>query len=184
MSEADTRRVVIAAARRLFAERGFRSVTIRDIAAEAGLSPAMVMKVIGSKEQLFTEAASFEPEPLPEDLPTDQLGRELVRRMLERRDRIAAEPFARAVVLALPAPDPQAVKARFIEAYVEPLAERLGGGDEARTRAELAVCALLGLAGGTRVYGFAPPERVAPDVLVEGYGGLVQSLLDTPLSGG
>lgn len=182
MSEGGTRQVVVAAARRLFAERGFRSVTIRDIAAAAGLSPAMVMKLVGSKDQLFAEAASFEPDPLPEDLPLGELGRELVRRVLERRERGAAEPYARAIVLALPAPDPEAVKARFVGAFVEPLAQRLGGGAEARARAELAVCALLGLAGGTRVYGFAAADRVAADELVERYGALVQSLLEAPLT--
>ncbi|GAA1260288.1 TetR/AcrR family transcriptional regulator [Oryzihumus leptocrescens] len=181
MTEAGTRQVVLTAARRLFAERGFRSVTIRDVAAEAGLSPAMVMKVVGSKEQLFLDAASFDPEPWPEDLPLADLGRELVRRVLRRREELASEPWVRAIVLVLPAPNREEVKTRFVRAYVAPLAEALGGGPEAQTRAELVACALVGLAGGTRVYGFAPDDRAESAPGLELYAGLVQSLLEAPL---
>ena len=44
----------------------------------------------------------------------------------------------------------------------------------------LVICALLGLANGTRLYGFVPGERVPPEELVERYGALVQSLIETP----
>ena len=44
---------ILEAARTKFAEVGYRDVTIRSIAAEAGYSAAMVMKLMGSKEQLF-----------------------------------------------------------------------------------------------------------------------------------
>lgn len=183
MSEARAREVVITAARRLFAERGFRSVTIRDVAAEAGLSPAMVMKVVGSKEQLFLEAASFDPEPWPDDLPLADLGRELVRRVVQRRAELASEPWVRAVVLALPAPDREEVRTRFVRAYVTPVADALGGGPEAQTRAELVACALVGLASGTRIYGFAPDDRAESAPALELYAGLVKSLLVAPLPG-
>ena len=44
MSQDSSRAVILAAGRRLFAERGYKAVTIRQVATEAGLSPAMVMK--------------------------------------------------------------------------------------------------------------------------------------------
>ena len=40
------------AAMRLFAEHGFSAVSVRDIAAEAGVSPSLVIHHYGSKEQL------------------------------------------------------------------------------------------------------------------------------------
>jgi AcrR family transcriptional regulator len=49
---AATRRDVLAAARRLFAERGYARTSVRDIAADAGVSPQTVYDSIGSKRAL------------------------------------------------------------------------------------------------------------------------------------
>ncbi len=53
VTERTTRDAVLEVARKLFTERGFTSTTIRDIAEGAGVSPALVMKLTGSKAQLF-----------------------------------------------------------------------------------------------------------------------------------
>jgi AcrR family transcriptional regulator len=49
----DTREAIRDAARRQFVERGYEATTIRGIAAEAGVDPALVMHFYGSKEALF-----------------------------------------------------------------------------------------------------------------------------------
>jgi AcrR family transcriptional regulator len=48
---------ILTAARRLFAERGFERTTIRAVAGEAGVDPALVMQYFGSKDRLFATAA-------------------------------------------------------------------------------------------------------------------------------
>src|SRR5690606_32983958 len=64
----ERREAVVQVARRLFGERGYAAVTIREVAAQAGVSPALVMKIAGSKEQLYAMATPAEPAPLlPED---------------------------------------------------------------------------------------------------------------------
>lgn len=172
-----SRRAILAAAGELFAERGFNQVTIRDIAARAGLSPAMVMKCGGSKHDLFYAAAVVTPPPLP-DVPVARLGETLVRELLARVDADAIEPLNRALVLRLSAPHPERVGQRFATGYLDPLTERLGGDADARLRAELVVAALAGLAVGVRIFE-APATRAAPDDVVRRYGAAVQRLIDS-----
>lgn len=54
---------ILWAARALFGERGYERATIRAIAAQAGVDPALVMQHYGSKRQLFTAAVRAAPEP-------------------------------------------------------------------------------------------------------------------------
>ncbi|WP_431472880.1 TetR/AcrR family transcriptional regulator [Ornithinimicrobium sp. W1665] len=126
---AQTREVVLQVARRLFGERGYATVTIREVAAQAGVSPSMVMKVAGSKEQLYALATPAEPTPLPPDVPLEGLGELLVSRLLQRRDDEAAEPWLRALYLLVEAPDPEAARAESATAScgASPRTGRAGG---------------------------------------------------------
>ena len=47
---------MLAAAQRLFAEYGFNAVSVRDIAAEAGVSHALVHRYLGGKEAILAAA--------------------------------------------------------------------------------------------------------------------------------
>ena len=49
---------ILQSAGRLFGERGYRAVTVRDIAADAGVSAALVMKLFISKEKLLRRRAA------------------------------------------------------------------------------------------------------------------------------
>lgn len=50
-----TRRAIVDAARKLFAERGYFATTVNDIAAEADVAPATVYAVTGGKQALLAE---------------------------------------------------------------------------------------------------------------------------------
>lgn len=178
MSEVGSHGAVLRAARRLFGERGYRSVTIREVAAEAGLSPAMVMKLVGSKDQLYAEAAPMEPEPYDPDAPRERMGYELVRRVLGRRDHEVAEPWARAVYLTHQAPDPEAARQSFREAYLARIRAALGDEPDADRRAELVGAMLMGLATAVRTFRLLPADRGDTDAVAREYGALVQSLID------
>lgn len=55
-----TRAAILDAGRRQFAREGFDRVTVRSVAAEAGVDPALVMRYFTNKAGLFTEAAAVE----------------------------------------------------------------------------------------------------------------------------
>jgi AcrR family transcriptional regulator len=55
-----TRAAILAAARERFANDGYERATVRGIAADSGIDPALVMRHFGSKEALFAEAADLD----------------------------------------------------------------------------------------------------------------------------
>lgn len=170
-----SRQAILDAASELFSNRAYGQVTIRDIAARAGTSPALVMKRGGSKQDLYQATARIIPPPLP-DVPDERLGHALVGDLLERHQRGDIEHLARALMLRLTAPDPETVRAHFLHGYVEPLTQRLNGPD-AQLRAELVIAALSGLATTIRL--FETPSSVTdPERVLAIYGNLLQQLID------
>ena len=174
----DTRERVLQVARRLFGERGYAAVTVREAAAAAGVSPALVMKVGGSKEGLHALARPAEPAPLLPDTPLEGMGELLVRRMLARRDEDAAEPWLRALHLFQDAPDREQALSEFRERFLGRFPRE---GEAARHTDELA-CLMLGLAAGLRAFRLleAPGghEVEHREAVVREYGALVQAVLD------
>jgi AcrR family transcriptional regulator len=74
-----TRAAILAAARERFAADGYERATIRVIASQAEIDPAMVMRYFGSKEGLFAAAAQFDLR-LPDlrSVPRESIGETLV----------------------------------------------------------------------------------------------------------
>jgi AcrR family transcriptional regulator len=62
----DTRSEILSAARRLFADEGFESVSMRRIAGEAGVDPSLIHHYFGSKDELFMAAIEIPFDPAPE----------------------------------------------------------------------------------------------------------------------
>ncbi len=93
--EAATKACVLAAAERLFALHGFRSVSVRDITAAAGVNLASVNYHFGSKDALLFEIFRRR---------TAELNRERARMLHEAIDRHGGKPQVRAILIALFAP--------------------------------------------------------------------------------
>ncbi|GIH98288.1 TetR/AcrR family transcriptional regulator [Planobispora takensis] len=99
---ADTRGEILAAARKIFAEKGYDKATIRGIAREAGVDPALVHHYFTSKEGTFVAAMELpvNPEEVVRLLlsgPREEMGERLVRFILT----IVSDAQARQPVLAL-----------------------------------------------------------------------------------
>lgn len=82
-SGAATKAGILEAARARFAEDGYERATIRAVAADAGIDPAMVMRYFGSKERLFAAACEVDLG-LPDlrGAPRDEVAAALVRHFL------------------------------------------------------------------------------------------------------
>ncbi len=99
----DTREAILAAAREVFAEKGFDNASIRAIATLAGCDPALVHHYFGSKDKLFlaTVQAPIDPGDLVPQVIAgglDGAGDRLVRTLLGVWDNPATGPAALALV--------------------------------------------------------------------------------------
>jgi AcrR family transcriptional regulator len=82
-----TRKLILDAARTLFAKDGYAGTTIRRIAEDAGVDASLVMQFFGSKEQLFGAVMSITPNALSQmanafDGPVESLGERVTRAYL------------------------------------------------------------------------------------------------------
>lgn len=69
---AKTRQDIVYAAGRRFAEAGYSRVTLQEIAADVGITPALIVRYFGSKQGLFEEVSSeyagYTPDlPVPDE---------------------------------------------------------------------------------------------------------------------
>lgn len=86
--KADTRNVILAAARRLFADAGYDQTSVREVAAAAGVDPAMIRHYFGSKAELFraTMGWPFRPDQIASQVlggERDEIGERLTRVFFE-----------------------------------------------------------------------------------------------------
>jgi AcrR family transcriptional regulator len=89
-----TESAILEAARQQFAEDGYERVTIRGVAGQAGIDPALVMQYYGSKEQLFAAAARWPAEhqqikqATPDTLPAAALADVFARFESDERESV------------------------------------------------------------------------------------------------
>ena len=82
-----TRDRIMAAAKKIFGRDGFDVATIRAIAAEADINPAMVMRYFGSKELLFAAVTTLKIDrSYLARVPKGKIGETIIRDGLDRWD--------------------------------------------------------------------------------------------------
>lgn len=145
----DTREEILEAARRTFSASGYDGATIRGIAAEADVDPALVHHYFGTKDALFVAALQIpvNPAALLADVIAagpDGLGRRIVHTMLTAWDANDANPLL--MLLRSMANEQVAPMMREFVTHgiVRPLVDALGTSD-APLRATLAASQFGGL---------------------------------------
>lgn len=141
-----SRAAILAAARQRFAADGYDRATVRAIAGDVGIDPAMVIRYFGSKEKLFAEAADFDLR-LPDltALPRTRIGAAVVNHFVERWEE---DDTFMALVRAAATHEAAAKRVRgVLLAQVTPAIAKLSE-DTARApeRAGLVASQLLGMA--------------------------------------
>lgn len=100
-----TRDQVVATALRLFTDRGYVTVRVEDIAAEAGVSRATFYKYFSEREEilaeLFARLLGRDAAPAPPGDPADVVGR-VTRLLVESARRMASQEQLARFVYSLP----------------------------------------------------------------------------------
>ncbi len=134
-----TRTAILEAAQRLFSSRGYSETGVRDIAAEAGVNPALISRYFGSKLQLFETALE---NTLGVSVFTegdrDQFGRRVTDMIcLSERDQAGVIP---ALVLSAGDSAAREIILRQLKLLVlEPLEQWFSSSDASERAAQLAL---------------------------------------------
>lgn len=177
---AQTRQELLRAARVRFARDGYRSTTVRDIAADAGVNVALISRYFGSKDGLFEAclARAGEELKLPEPgAPTlERVARSLVHQVVGfSNDQLL-------LLLRTSGDDrADAIRRRILRTFAEKTASVAGWtpGDDDRLllRAEIVISAALGMTQLRSTGRLEPLASAAEEELVEPVLELLKVLL-------
>lgn len=175
-----TRQAILEAARLCFTQEGYDQVGVREIAARAGVDPALINRYFGSKEGLFTEAigSKFDLRQIAGD-DLGSLGETMLRYILKKQGSGGHDPLT--ALLRSHSSDIARDKLRsaMVQGFVEPLAARLPG-PSARERAELIGSTLLGILVYRSIAG--PLTETEREQVVAATAPHLQAIIDGPLS--
>jgi AcrR family transcriptional regulator len=178
-----TRPEILAAARTLFASRGYHATTVRDIAAEAGVNAALVHHYFGSKDQVFVAAMNLPLNPadlisrLRDGGPRAQLGERVVRLFARTwRDPATGQPLQALLRAAASTEQGATMMRQFVEDVMLPrVSAELG---VSRLRAAGAFSQLIGFALAATILQTEPLASASEDELVALLAPSVQRYLD------
>jgi AcrR family transcriptional regulator len=183
----DTRGEILAAARKSFADKGFGGTTIRAVAAEASVDPALVHHYFGSKDDLFLAALEIPLDPRAV-VPTvfaegvSGAGERLARLFLSVWD----DPQARLPLIALfrtslveNSPE-TLLQQGLLRLVLQPMRAALPP-DEADRRVQLVISQLSGLVLTRYLLALEPLASMPAEDVVAWVAPNLQRYLDGPL---
>lgn len=168
----DTRDQILAVARRRFATRGYDATSLRGIATDAKVDPALLIHYFGTKEGLFTAATGL-PTGLSEVFAGQQgqtlrdFAESLVRSYLRFIDGDQSRNAILALVRSAVSNDKAAAMLReFLAAELLPVIASRTGHENAPLRAGLVAAQLMGVAMLRHVVRLDPVARATPNEIV------------------
>jgi AcrR family transcriptional regulator len=172
----DTRSDILDAARREFADFGYRGATIRAIAARASVDPSLVLHYFESKEQLFAQSLDvpFSPAAVMRTVfesGTEEVGVRLVTAVLSTWDAAGNTDQLTAAFRSATGSGPVHDLVReFVHAAILGSLLGLVDDDQPELRAGLIAAQLSGLLVGRYLLELEPLVEADPDVLASAIG--------------
>lgn len=182
-----SREVIADAARRQFAASGYDRTTMRSIAAEAGVDPALIVHLFGSKQRMFVAVLGLPFDPsvvLPIVLAGER--KDAGRRLAELMAAVLDDPAQRdrlAAIVRAAASEPAAAELlrSVLTEQVYPHFVAAFGTDDAPLRQNLIGSFLVGLVMTRHVAHLEPIASVDRARLVELLAPTLQRFLADPL---
>lgn len=178
---------ILEAARHRFAEHGLDGTSMRDVAADAGVDPALIHHYFGTKQRLFIAAVElpFEPDRLRPILingPKEETGERFIRFFLSIWDDPQTQQPLKSVLRSAISDDGAAAMIRevVVARVMQPMVAALGVPDPA-LRVTLLASQVLGLALLRYLIAVEPLASADAETLVQLYAPTLQRYLVEPL---
>ncbi|SRR5712692_3442597 len=180
-----TRERILAAARSDFGKAGYDGTTIRGIAAQAKVDPALVLHYFDSKDGMFRAAIQFPVDPaefIPKLLAPglEGLGERLTRFFVDTWDSPGGSPLLGVIRSMVGNEDAAALLREFVTREVLGRLARALELDQPQLRASLAASQLIGLAMLRYVVKVEPLASASRDEVVAWLGPTLQRYLTDP----
>lgn len=181
----NTRDEILAAAKKSFATDGFAATTIRKIAKDAGVDPALVMQFYGSKDVLFAASLAVSANALARmaeafEGPVDGLGWRVTRAFLTLWEEKSGDGEAlMAMQRAAMSSEVAAAQLRDFVQYrlVEVFSPKIHAPSDAALRAGLATSMLVGVIVSRNIVRIPLIADVEQDAVIELLGAAIQTIL-------
>lgn len=185
-----TRDSILTAARARFAQSGFDKTSIRAVAADAGVDPALVHHYFGTKQQLFAAVVQLpvDPEVVLTQIdaaPLDRLGETIVRTVVGLWDSPAGTGAVALVRSLVAGGDVSLVRDFLLAVVLERVRRRIAtDADDGRTRVALAASQMVGVVVTRKIVNLQPVAEMSLDQVVAAVGPTLQRYLTGDIGAG
>ncbi|WP_459545424.1 TetR/AcrR family transcriptional regulator [Nocardia sp. X0981] len=178
-----TRDAILAAARARFAQGGFDKTSIRAVAADAGVDPALVHHYFGTKQRLFAAVVRLPVDPeivlrRIDAAPLDRLGETMVRTVVSVWDSPAGEGAVALVRSMVASGEVSPARDFLLSVILERVRLRIATDtDDGRLRVALAASQMAGLVITRKIVRVPPVADTPLAEVVAAVGPTVQRYL-------
>ncbi|GGL43874.1 TetR/AcrR family transcriptional regulator [Nocardia jinanensis] len=181
--QSGTREAILAAARERFAQVGFDKTSIRAVAADAEVDPALVHHYFGTKQQLFAAVVELPVDPevvlrQVDAVPLDRLGETIVAAVVGLWDSPAGAGAVALVRSMVANGDTSLARDFLLSVVLERVRQRIATDtDDGRLRVALAASQMAGLVISRKILDLRPVSGLPLPQIVAAVGPTVQRYL-------
>ncbi|WP_433193135.1 TetR family transcriptional regulator [Nocardia sp. CA-107356] len=181
--QSGAREAILSAARTRFAEGGFDKTSIRAVAADAGVDPALVHHYFGTKQQLFAAVVDLPVDPEAtlrriEAAPLDELGETIIGSVVAVWDSPAGPGVVAVVRSILAGGDSSLARTFILDVILERVRARIATpDDDGRARVALVATQMIGVLVARKILEVEPLASMPMPDLVAAVGPTLQRYL-------